>query len=305
MATIDSYLWNVVGTYEPTAAQKEAASRSQNNLRDLLNTGQIANRITHSFLSGSYSRDTAIRPIDDVDIIFTIDASKWEAPVAGYAPNPEQVLDTFANAIRYRYPVSSIFGQRRSVRLQMFHLNIDVVPAIPHHQTADYLWIPDKEENKWLLSAPAIHSRLATQLNQRFGGKFKPLVKLLKACNSNLPPASQLRSFAIETICVRLFNSANLTSLQSGMLFFFDFIVRIGGAAPHFQWNNTLGMSFSWSDITIPDAAGTGTNVGERIDQGRRIAFLNECIRRRDNLLRIENAGSPSTALLMAREVVR
>ncbi len=305
MASVETYLWNVVGAYEPSALQKEAASGSQRNLRDLLNTGQIGDRITGSFLSGSYSRDTAIRPIDDVDIIFTIDIRKWPTPVGTSAAFPEQVLDTFANAIRYRYPVSSVFGQRRSVRLQLYHLNIDVVPAVPHER-ASFLWIPDKNENKWLLSAPAIHAQLATQVNQRSGGKFKPLVKLLKAWNANLAPPTQMRSFAIETMCVRLFSTIPLETLQSGMLVFFDFVTALGGTSTsHFRWNDSLGMTLNWSQAVIPDAAGTGTNVAERIEQSRITSFINECIRRRDLLLRIEQVTSQTTASLWARELVK
>lgn len=41
------------------------------------------------------------------------------------------VLESFATAIRRRYALSSVYGQRRSVRLELNHLDIDVVPAIP------------------------------------------------------------------------------------------------------------------------------------------------------------------------------
>src|SRR5205814_7160666 len=102
---------------------------------------QMANRIVRSYLSGSYARDTAIYPLDDVDIIFIITPSYWSSPL--FYPPPSSVLDSFANAIRYRYPVSSVYGQRRSVRLELYHLDIDVVPAIQDRNSNLLLRIPD------------------------------------------------------------------------------------------------------------------------------------------------------------------
>src|SRR6266571_364702 len=139
MADCETYLWQIVRSVEPTQTQKDGASRSQNYLRDLLAGGNIGQRIITSYLSGSYARDTAVAPMDDVDIIFVIDPSFWRA-LSGW-PTPSTVLDSFANAIRYRYPISSVFGQRRSVRLQLYHLDIDVVPAIESPTDQNVIWI--------------------------------------------------------------------------------------------------------------------------------------------------------------------
>src|SRR5262249_24178974 len=123
MAICETQLWELVRSIEPTHSQKEGASRSQNYLRETLNSGQMASRIVKTYLSGSYYRDTAIYPVDDVDIIIVIDPSYWLSPgkIASTVlfgppysfPSPTAVLESFAKAIRYRYPVSSVFGQRR------------------------------------------------------------------------------------------------------------------------------------------------------------------------------------------------
>src|SRR5258708_5198553 len=79
MAACETYLWEVVRSLEPTQTQKDGAVRSQNHLRDILLTGQFASRITKSYLSGSYARDTAVYPLDDVDIIFVINPASWRS----------------------------------------------------------------------------------------------------------------------------------------------------------------------------------------------------------------------------------
>ena len=113
-SAIDAVLRDMLGAIEPTAKQKSGACRSHNYLRELLDTGQMAARITNSYLSGSYARDTAIRPLDDVDVIFEIDPSYWSTGFLSSYPPPGKVLESFAAAIRRRYPISSVHGQRRS-----------------------------------------------------------------------------------------------------------------------------------------------------------------------------------------------
>lgn len=174
-AVLDSILRDVLGEIEPTATQKDGAQRSHKHLRDLLKTGQMAARIRNSYLSGSYSRDTAIRPLDDVDIIFEIDPSAWGGGLFLFdsMPPPERVLDSFANAIRYRYPVSSVHTQRRSVRLELNHLDIDIVPAIPERRDPSTIKVPDRESGEWIKSSPQRHSENATRTNKKHKGQVQ------------------------------------------------------------------------------------------------------------------------------------
>lgn len=294
MATCEPQLWGLVGEIEPTQTQKEGAKRSHNYLREILCTGQMASRITGHYLSGSYSRDTAIRPLDDVDIIFVIDPTKWATNVLAsfVRPSPERVLDSFANAIRYRYPVSSVHGQRRSVRLELSHLDIDVVPAISDDDNPDFIWIPDRDTGNWIKSSPKRHGQNATNVNKQQGNRFKPLVKLLKYWNGNLPSTARLKSFAIETIAIRLFQNAGFKSLEQGLLEFFDFVAGFRGDARAFSWTSKYGMSMDWFGCSVPDAAGTGTNVTAGVDESRRTKFIEHAVRSRDRMLEAQRSVS-------------
>lgn len=307
LASVESQLWGLVGEIEPTATQKNGAVRSHNHLRSVLNSGNMANRILGSYLSGSYSRDTAIRPLDDVDIIFLIDPSKWSPGFLSLLdrPKPEAVLQTFANAIRYRYPVSSAYGQRRSVRLELNHLDIDCVPAIEEGPGSDFIWVPDREADDWIKSSPKRHAANATAANQQNGGRLKPLVKVLKYWNGNLPSTAKVRSFMIETMAVTMFRNIEFQSLEHGLLMFFDFLASFDGQAHAFQWSNHYGISMGWLGVNVPDLAGTGTNVAARVDSTRKKKLLEHATRSRDRMLEAKRALSADTALNRVSRALR
>lgn len=306
MAFCEIQLCELVKRIEPTLTQKAGAKRSHKFLRDILCTGNMQERITGHYLSGSYARKTAIYPLDDVDIIFTIDPAFWVNPIANVAsyilfssralPSPNVVISSFANAIRYRYPDSSVRMQRRSVGLKLYHLDIDVVPAVQDKTNPKKIRIPDSTTGQWILSSPKQHSENATSVNKKHDGRFKSLVKLLKYWNYNLPGTARFKSFAIETIAVRLFSQTDLPSLQEGLYRFFDFVAYISGKETHFDWKNKCGMSLGWLGGNIPDAADTGTNVVNGLEDNRRQRFIDNAVRSRNKMSDSFNARSLETA---------
>lgn len=310
MADCEKQLKKFISSIEPTRTQKIGAKRSQNYLRDILCLGQMASRIKDHYLSGSYSRKTAIYPLDAVDIIFVIDPSFWNRKfsllfgLSDY-PAPEAVLKSFANAIRYRYKDSSVNIQRRSVCLRLFHLDIDVVPAIQDQENPQLIRIPDSNTNYWLTSSPLQHSENATIVNREQDGKFKPLVKLLKYWNGNLPNTAKFKSFAIETMAVRIFSENDITSLQEGLALFFDFVAWVSGNNSEFTWDNDYEISLYWLSSKIPDTADTNTNIIEGIDNERRKRFTEAAIRSRNKMINSLDALSVETACKRIAEALR
>lgn len=306
MASAESPIWGLVQDIEPTASQKEGASRSHTHLAELLSQGPFGQRILDHYLSGSYARATAIRPIDDVDIIFVVDPSAWRTAAQtlyGGVPAPSTILDSFANAIRYRYPVSSVFGQRRSVRLQLYHLDIDVVPAI--RIDAQRVWVPDVDSGNWIESAPKRHIEIATHINQLRNGNFKPLVKVLKYWNSKLPSTTTFKSFQVETIASWLFYWEGIVSLEDALHRFFDFICFCAGDWNcKYQWPSNRGVELKWTGIKIPDIGGTTTNIGAGIGEDRRKKFVQAATRSREKMGEAKAAYYVDTAVDRVREAL-
>jgi len=306
MASCESAIWEYLKKIEPTPTQKNGAVRSHNHLRDILCTGQYANRIKTSYLSGSYARDTAIAPLDDVDIIFVVNPQAWQTGLLYYSPpTPETILHSFANAVRYRYPNSSVKMQRRSICLQLNHLDIDVVPAIDGEPSGQMIWIPDAETGKWIKSSPKTHSDVATSINKDRGGNFKPLVKLLKNWNFNLPSTANLKSFILETMAARLFQNVGIPTLEQGLLIFFDFVAHLNGKAKAYSWASKYGISFNWWAAEVFDLAGTGSNLVANLDVERRDKFVIHAIRSRDKMIEAKNALRVDTACARVTEALR
>lgn len=300
MATCEYFLRELVQRIEPTYAQKQGASKSHSHLRAVLDNGRFGNRIIDSYLSGSYARDTAIAPIDDVDIIIIVEPEGWinNSLLSFTKPSPDTVLSSFAAAIRYRYPASSVFGQRRSVRLELNHLDIDVVPAI--EESGDIIWIPDRERGDWIKSAPRAHANNASKVNKQQGARFKPIVKLLKYWNSNIPSTASFKSFAVETMAIRLFSEVSMPSLESGLLLFFDFISKhhgFWGASKAYSWHGDYGMSLSSLGCNVPDASGTGSNTCAGVTGDRLKRFTQNAVWSRDAMLTARDMRSVDAAV--------
>ena len=309
MASCEKQLIELVRAIEPTATQKDGAKRSHNYLREILATGQMAKRIVDSYLSGSYPRDTAIRPLDDVDVIFVMAPDQWPKSQFGFLfgeePEPEEVLKAFLNAIRYRYDGSSLRLQNRSVRLILNHLNIDVVPAIDRTKSDGSILIPDREKGDWIPTAPKRHSEIASTINQQKEGRFKPLVKLLKYWNCNLPSTAKFKSFAVETLAARLFQNIKLGSLEEGLLLFFDFVGYLGDDAQAYKWSNKYGVSFDWFECSIPDIAGISNNVATGVSEEQKQRFIENALVSRNRLVEASSARSEETAWNRTKQALR
>jgi hypothetical protein len=292
--TSEEFLSNLVRKWEPTETQKQEVAANQRRLRELLHESRLP--VLDSYLSGSYSRDTALRPIDDVDIVFIVEPSHWMLWPSFWRPEPSEVLDSFARAIRHRYTLSSVYGQRRSVNLRLSDLDIDVVPALSANEHSSAIYVPDRQASTWILSNPKEHARQATQVNRSQDGRLKPLVKLLKLWNSQLPSTAQVKSFLLETMALRIFRRNEIPSLSDGLVKFWDHMAYAGGEDAVFGWES-VGIRLSWWSATVPDVAETGGDVAEGLESERRQKFVQQAISSRDKALASLRARNDSYAV--------
>ena len=164
---------------EPSQTTVSRASGGHTSLRDHLKTqAQFKDRYVSSFLSGSYARDTSIRPHTsedgqerpDVDIIVVTNHETSD--------HPDAVLRELCRAIEDRgqgYAVERI--NKRSVRVETWQAEMDVVPVVV---AGHGYMIPDRENGTWKFTNPPVHTQWSLERNAAFDGRFKPLVKLFK-----------------------------------------------------------------------------------------------------------------------------
>jgi hypothetical protein len=170
------------------------------------------------------------------------------------------------------------------------------VPAIRTERDL-YLKIPDRDEGDWILTAPQLHSQLATDVNKLRGGGFKPLVKILKNWNASLPDGSRLKSFTIETMALRIFSETAFVDLFDGTLKFFDFLSDAFSEKAEFVWEENFGIELAWhQSYSVLDAVGLDTNLVAGLSESRRTGFLGAAHRSRNGLLKAARARSDETA---------
>jgi hypothetical protein len=183
---------------EPSKTTKSNASSGHQGIREHLEFHDTYKRFVRAFLSGSYARDTAIRPTatadgkerPDVDIIVVTNHIQSD--------NPDTVLRALARALESGddpYAVERI--NKRSVRVVTWAAEMDVVPVIAANGS---FLIADRETGQWKLTNPPAHTDWSSQQNTAFNGRFKRLVKLFKWWRRVNPSGRRPKGFVLEVL---------------------------------------------------------------------------------------------------------
>lgn len=203
MATQQQFL-DMLSDIEPASTTVAACSSAHNTLREALRKDKNFSAVhVDTFLSGSYKRDTAIRPqkIDgelqrpDVDIIVETSHTK-DAP-------PKDVLDLLKQALTDA-GYENLKVNRRSIAVTLTGVDMDVVPVIAN---GDAFLIPDIELKTWLDTNPPLHTQWTIDKNTAADGRFKPLVKLFKWWRrQNLSDLRRPKGFILECLIAKHMN---------------------------------------------------------------------------------------------------
>lgn len=201
---------------EPSSTTIGLSSSAQQNLRACLRQHPKFKTVhLFTFLTGSYKRDTAIRPKltngklekPDIDIIVVTNYTLKDLP--------GDVLRFVRSTLSEEYELDRE-PHTRSVGVKTTTVDIDVVPIIapPAYWGSTYnpdfdlkdlagwtLYIPDMAAQAWQETNPPRQLQWATEINKASGGMFKPLVKLVKWWRrENLTSVKRPKGFTIECI---------------------------------------------------------------------------------------------------------
>lgn len=212
MKTIQQAFEEFLIGLELTEGQRAEASRQHTYLRE-----QMQQRIDlhENFLSGSYKRKTAIRPLNDIDVF-----AVYKTPRGGL-PRASALLEDLQGVLAEVYPGKEPRLQSRSVNLEFSGTGIayDVVPA--YLVETDVYTIPDRDVDRWIKTNPRIHAERSTKANESSGKKLKPLLKAVK--HANREHEGGARSFHLEVLSWQVLTCApenylsGLTTLLTGL----------------------------------------------------------------------------------------
>ncbi|WP_141593464.1 nucleotidyltransferase [Myxococcus sp. AB056] len=249
MWSVGEALERFISSLELTEGQRSEVSRQHTLVREELSR-RLAGCET-SFLSGSYSRSTAIRPLHDIDIFTVVGRASSTSP-----ETPDAALKRVRQALHAAWPNKELaILQQHSVHLGFTGTGIefDVVPAY-QHPSQDHFLIPERNSGQWIRTNPRIHKELSTAANERAGKKLKPLIKAVKHWKRE-HDLRLLGSFHLEVMGYEAFSRAPVGYLE-GLETLFAFLA------------NRV-------EQPVRDPAGFDKAVDERMTGGQRMAARN------------------------------
>jgi len=214
--TIDQSFQKILKNLNPTEKQRQDIQTKRDAIdRALAKHPRIFlyTKKQQSFLTGSYSRGTIIRPIHDVDLYVRVHYGKHAKD-----KSPRSILSLMATALRKRYPGNtSINVDSPCIIVSFSGYKFEVVPVVGYENNSDLYDIPAPGSQLWMQCYPHIPSRWISSCNHRNNKMFIPMIKLLKQWNRS--NKVNLKSFHIELLTAKVFGSVTeIYSYPQGIL---------------------------------------------------------------------------------------
>lgn len=192
---------------------------------------------------GSFARNTKIRPLDDIDLMLTLNANGSTYSIQTYGKRyvlsvPENAInlrklcndDNTLNSIKvvnklvsalheiehYKNAEKHRRQEAATLSLNSYEWNYDIVPAL--YTDTGYYLIPDGN-GEWKASDPRIDLKFAETVNSKHGGKIHQIIRTLKYWNTNANMPT-IPSYLYEIIILNYFNNQNAISN------YIDFTIR-------------------------------------------------------------------------------
>jgi hypothetical protein len=163
-----------------------------------------------SFFTGSYSRKTIIRPIDDIDLYVRIN---YGHHVEGKPPI--QILGLMKRALHRRYPNTKININLPCIVITFFGYKYEIVPAVCYEDKDNLYEIPAPRGRGWIQCYPHVPDEWISSSNQANNEMFIPLIKVLKQWRRN--KAVPLKSFHLEMLTEMVFNNLEITDYPTAV----------------------------------------------------------------------------------------
>ncbi len=169
---------------------------------------------TYSFLTGSYVRNTAIRPPKDVDFFVVLDEKAYKEK------SPKELLATLEQSLKEIVGDKTVFEQTHSITIEYDEeFSIDVIPAM---EEGEAYKIPEVAEDgdSWLISNPNVHKKKLNEANEETKGLLVPIIKLLKSWKRD--KCDYVKSFHLELLATEILRGLDVKSYSEGINLFFS-----------------------------------------------------------------------------------
>lgn len=221
--TTEEYFKNLASKLELTVSEQDRISKKHNFLREKLRE-KLA--IEDDFLTGSYNRNTMIRPKGedkfDVDFFLAFNKDDYgETELPDLLKIVKDALDKIKDDDKDIVEIND--RQKRSIGvIYNDNFQIDVVPAIQIEKDKRYK-IFDKRTQKAIESNPKLHGQNLTAANEATESesvkRLVPIVKLLKSWRRE--KCDYMKSFHLEMLTVEILKDQEIKAFSEGIAKFF------------------------------------------------------------------------------------
>ncbi|QWF22468.1 hypothetical protein KM427_01580 [Nocardioides sp. LMS-CY] len=245
MTLVDDAFSGLKTNLEITSAEQALAQSRHVLIRDHVRTRW---KLTADFLTGSYDRHTKTKKLKDVDLFVVIDPDGGQRHLANGTGTA--AVDALAEVLSTRW--HDVTTDDTVVTVSYVGEDVASYEIAPAFATKDGYRIPNG--TGWMETNPNKHAEMVTAKNKACGGKFVPLVKMIKGMNRE---AGELisPSFLIEVMALELVETP-LGRYQDEVRFFLA--------------SATDAALKSW-----PDPAGLGPDVNGSTQSWERTAHQN------------------------------
>ena len=192
----------------------------------------------NSMLTGSWGKDTEVRPTRDIDVLFILPDSMKTRFTSGNKQS--QILQHVKNTLLNSYPQTDIRGDGPVVKVPLTAYEIEVVPAFKRYDNKYDICLTNNG-GSYKAFDPLAEIANVSASSAITNGNTRPLVRMLKKWQTNC--TVPMKSFWLELLAVEFLSTYEHKDKSTT---WYDWMVR-----DFFKWLATKGNS-SWNFLTVP-----------------------------------------------------
>jgi predicted nucleotidyltransferase len=230
---------SLIRRIQPTPAELTAKYRHAAEIESCLKSARGINGVRRI---GSYSRDSAVHGISDLDLlaVFTRESARWGN---GYVSGAT-MLGRVRDALGSRFHATDAIRDGQAVVCRFRDGDIDVVPAVFEGMRAAGgvnrpLFLIPSAAGGWMPTSPEAHDVLIKEAHAKSGRKFAACVQVLKFWRDCRTPRTPISSFHLEVLFASEGTFAGVQSYQECLVAAFRTLRRRGCCAI----NDPMGVS--------------------------------------------------------------
>ncbi len=212
--TANQSFQKMLSNLNPTDKQRASIQTTRDTIEQALRNDPKIHLMSYeqpSFFTGSYSRHTIIRPLDDIDLYVRVHYGEHAKD-----KSPRGILVLMARAIRRRYVQTRVNVDSPCLVIKFRDYKFEIVPCVGYQDDDERYLVPAPGSREWMDCYPHVPKKWLTSSNHYNNHRFVRLIKILKQWNR--VNSVKLKSFHLELLTGMVFsNVSEITSYPQGV----------------------------------------------------------------------------------------